>query len=620
MKKKLLLGLFLSLSVLFAKAADSTEKSQLVVKTAAEVMQARMGYVLETPTPLLPTKAFRADGVSKPRLDSILVRDDISIFSKEVFGFDAKGNHIKHELYNQIANGYGLAFLRELKYDANNYETERIDKDLDPSTGVCLLGSKRNWVVNSEGYIIQENKANFNDITLEWDNYSEFHYTYDQNGNVIEMIGKGWNSATNQYVNNSKIEQTFDENQNLAAKALYSWIGNEWVGQNPKYVYNYAYDIGRSDLQTLQAELLWNTSTKSWEDYARQRFVYNENGLVVDYFAEFITTGNWKPVQYSNSIYMDDIYLTSTIVYIDNGAGGFDVGVKDIFTFNGIDDETGAHKFVGTREQLLEGSMEKTFDYEFHFIGLLQTVMKEIYTGGDSGVEQPQGLEYTFDERGNPTGMIVLEYNTTSKQWRNYSKVEQKLYNYDANKTTESINYRWNGTLGSWMPESKTEQEYCDAGYLIYRQTGGYNESGEWIVSSGERTTVDYNVPISEVLMPNTLREGSTWAFGYKFLRKDYLAWEEEGAYSTQWMNAFYTTVEVMSADKVIQDKSVYANNGTLYVNTVSAETINVYTISGTSVITTPKTEGAQTIDISNLAKGVYIVNGSTGWNVKITK
>ena len=620
MKKKFLLGLFLSLSVLFAKAADTTEKHQPVIKTAAEVMQNRISYVLDTPTPLQAPKALRADGVTKQRLDSLISRDDIGIFSKDLFEYDSRGNHIKHEMYEPIAtNSYGIIFSRELKYDANNYEIERIDKNLDSKTGVCLLGTKRNWVVNSEGYVIQENKAVFNDVTLGWNNYSENHYVYDQDGRAIELIAKAWNSASNQYVNDSKIEQTFDANQQLASKAFYLWIGNEWVGQTPKYVYNYAYDIDRSDLQTSQEELIWNTSTKKWEDHARQRFVYNKNGLVVDYFAEFFTAGAWNATQWSKSVYDDDTYLLSQTVYVDNGSGGYKVGVKDAFEFTGIDEKTGAHKYVGTRVQILEpedGSLVKTFDYEFHFIGLLMVLMKEIYVIDGTN----QGLEYTYDEKGNPTSMTTMAYNFTSKQWTYESKIEQKLYNYDANKFTESISYSWNKTLEKWVPQSKTEQKYCDTGYSIYKQTGGYNASGEWIVSSGEQRIVDNNTPLSEVIMPHPMKEGSEWAFGYKLIRYEQLAWDEEGPYPTQWMDAFYTEVEIMAIDKVSQDNSVYAYNNTLYVNTPNAETVNIYTVDGILVKKAQKVEGAATIDISTIAKGLYVVKGTTGWGIKIIK
>ena len=621
MKKRLLLGffLFLAVSLLSVKAADSVDKNQPVMKTAAEVMQERMGYALEAPTPLQVTKAQKADDVGKQKLDSLISRTEFGIISKDIFEFDSKGNHLKHELYevNASTQKSVLAFSRDLRYDENNYEIERIDKNYD-SRGDCFLGTKRNWVINSDGYVIQENNAKLNVATLLWENYSELHYTYDQKGNIIDLIAKAWNSAGNQYVNDSKIEQTFDANQQLASKAFYLWIGNEWVGQTPKYVYNYAYHIDRSDLQTQQEELIWNTSTKSWEDHARQRFVYNENGLVVDYFMEKFIAGSWKAVQYSETVYKDDIYQLSTNVYIANNTGGFDVGVKDTYTFTGIDEETGAHKFVGTREQLLEGSMKKTFDYEFHFIGLLQTVLKEIYAEGTPDMEA-QGFEYTYDERGNPTGMTILAYNPSTKEWGYDSKIEQKLYNYDSNKFTESISYSWSNALGDWVARSRTEHKYDVTGTLILSQTGGYT-SGTWVVSSGQRTILDYDVPISGVIMPNPVREGSTWEIGHKLLKMEQLSWDEEGPYATQWMDAYYTNTNISAIDKVAQNNSVYAYNNTLYVNTPNAETVNVYTVDGILVKKAQKVEGAATIDISTIAKGLYVVKGTTGWGVKIIK
>ena len=623
MKKRILLGLGIFIaSLLSVQATDGIEKNQPVMKTAAEVMQAKAGYALETPTPLQATKAFRADGAGKQKLDSLVLRNDFGTISKDEFKFDSKGNHIKHEMFEKNDNNvFVLTFSRDIKYDENNYEIERIDKHYDFNTGVCFVGTKRNWVVDSDGYVIQENNADLNTATLAWVNRNEFHYVYNQDGNITEGIAKDWNAAGNQYVNSSKVEQTFDEEKNLASYAPYLWRNNEWVGASPspKYEYEYAYHIDRSDLQTQQLESVWNATTKRWENYARQRFEYSVDGLVINYFADYVVDGEWTTRQYSESTFMDEVYLTSTTVYTANNTGGFDVGVRDVFTFTGIDEETGAHKFVGTREQVLEGAMKKTFDYEFHFIGLWQTVLKEIYMEGTPEM-QTQGFEYVYDEKGNPTTMAFLEYNASTKQWRYNSKVEQKLYNFDSNKFTESINYTWNNTFNDWVARSKTEHEYDITGSLVSSQSGSYNSSGTWVVSSGQRTILDYDYPLATIIMPNPVKEGTTWGIGHKLEKMEQLEWDEAGPYATQWMDAYYTTTNITSIPDIEKNNSAYVSDNTLYVNTAGAETINVYTVNGVLIMATQKTEGSTTIDISSLAKGAYIVSGTTGWNIKIIK
>ena len=60
--------------------------------------------------------------------------------------------------------------------------------------------------------------------------------------------------------------------------------------------------------------------------------------------------------------------------------------------------------------------------------------------------------------------------------------------------------------------------------------------------------------------------------------------------------------------------------NSILTVDTPDAETINVYSVSGSMVYTAAKVEGKSVYSVSNLPNGIYVVTGSKGWQAKVLK
>jgi hypothetical protein len=69
-----------------------------------------------------------------------------------------------------------------------------------------------------------------------------------------------------------------------------------------------------------------------------------------------------------------------------------------------------------------------------------------------------------------------------------------------------------------------------------------------------------------------------------------------------------------------VEATDVFYANGILFVNTPSAERIDVYSVSGSLLYQAQKPAGEATFNLSHLPKGVYIVKGSSGWTEKIVK
>ena len=75
----------------------------------------------------------------------------------------------------------------------------------------------------------------------------------------------------------------------------------------------------------------------------------------------------------------------------------------------------------------------------------------------------------------------------------------------------------------------------------------------------------------------------------------------------------------ISGPDLLAEQVIVSSANGLLLVNSPSAETITVYSMSGTQVQAARKSTGEAQISIGNLSKGIYIVKGGSGW-VKMIK
>jgi hypothetical protein len=69
-----------------------------------------------------------------------------------------------------------------------------------------------------------------------------------------------------------------------------------------------------------------------------------------------------------------------------------------------------------------------------------------------------------------------------------------------------------------------------------------------------------------------------------------------------------------------VEPAEVTYHNGVLSVNTLPAESIEVYSVSGQLSYRAQKAAGFATFDLSGLPGGVYIVRGGSGWTKKVIK
>jgi hypothetical protein len=100
-----------------------------------------------------------------------------------------------------------------------------------------------------------------------------------------------------------------------------------------------------------------------------------------------------------------------------------------------------------------------------------------------------------------------------------------------------------------------------------------------------------------------------------------YVTTGKESLYAAKPVWTEFDIVEFSPAgNEIIEAPSVqvYFSGGALYVNSPSAETIEIYSLTGTRLFRAPKQEGQDTLNV-NIAKGqILIVRGTTGWALKI--
>jgi|GEM_PF-4416470 len=624
MKTKILLGLGIFIfSILSVKAIDKTGSENFVLSSLTKTTQGESNDILKNRVGLfsdqknLNAKAFKAATTEKKKqsMDSIVgVNDFGSTFSKETFKYDSRGNAIEHVIYADFGDGkLTSSSYKSYRYNDQNYLIEEIKKELkDPSIDKWLEASRSTYKVDENGTIDMQWDYFYDSDNDSWINGSEITYTRDSEGYILDQTIKAWNRNTEEFYNYYKAEIEYDDKKSKKSVAEYEWKDGKWIGNTAlkyaKQVFEYRY-IDSNIYTTVRDYYRWDMATDSWVVDFEERYNYNSNGLPLLTTNKVFQNGEWVQTSYGEYTYLDDFYPLTAYVDAVNPEG-----VRNYLRegYELIKDENGTKVFTGYREQTLNGVWTKTFDYEFHYEGKNLILLCE-YNFVNGVVDRAQKIGYEFDEDGNSVVQIDYRYVSSTNTWIEVLRSERVFEN---NILVGSRSSSWNNTTKEWIPLTKTDYEYNEDGFRFSETTWSYHQ-GTWIGQSGIQINIDYNVPFSEIVSLKTEK------LNYKLLGMERLAWDENDWYSSEVYTAYYSDFKPTSIgqiDNVDKNHSVYANNNTLYVNTANAETVNVYTVSGILALTTQKTAGTATINISNLAKGIYIVNGSTGWNSKIIK
>jgi hypothetical protein len=207
-------------------------------------------------------------------------------------------------------------------------------------------------------------------------------------------------------------------------------------------------------------------------------------------------------------------------------------------------------------------------------------------------------LVATYDANGNQLFYESYSWDTSSGGWIGSSK---SIYTYDANGNYLSYEYYWwNTSSGGWIGSSKSVYTHdANGNYLSYEYYRWNTSSGGWI---------EYDKSVYE-------RNG----YGDIILIK-YYSWNNGWVYDSY--TVYYPGEGPPDATERIGEAEpvVYIHDGVLYIRTVQAERIFIYSPTGSKVCEGSIPAGASALSAGRLPKGVLIVKGSSGWVKKVVK
>jgi len=346
----------------------------------------------------------------------------------------------------------------------------------------------------------------------------------------------------------------------------------------------YTYDSRGNDRQ--RATYTWDAGNNAWRGSSKEEYTYDANGnqtLIISYSWD---AGNntWKGNQKSEYTYDANGNLALQIRY------SWDAGNTTWIESN---------------------KSEYTYDAN----GNLTSWIYYSWNTGNTAWRENQKQESTYDANGNRTLHIAYTWDAGNNTWRENYKHE---YTYDANgNQTLDIYYTWDAGNNTWRESQKVEYTY-DANdnqtlQISYSWDAGNNT---WRENRKEESTYDLSISKEDLLQPYN------FAYNNKILEwKDYTwsgtDWVYSSTYTFYWSEHSVGIAEMQNLSSV----QVYPNpaQNTLYIESSEAmEQVRVYDISGRELIQLPYP--AQSIDISTLANGIYIIKVKTAAGETVKK
>ena len=399
---------------------------------------------------------------------------------------------------------------------------------------------------------------NYNSSTMEKTN--KYEYSYDASGNNTLEAYYNWNSNTNQWIGNSKYEYSYDASGNNTLMIYYSWDTNtnQWIGN---YKEEYSYDNNSNN--TLEVHYSWDINTNQWIGNSKYEYSYdnNSNNTLKAYYSWDINTNQWV------------------------------------------------------------GNYKEEYSYDAN-----DNITLMLYYNWDTNTNQwivNYKEEYSYDNNSNNTLKAYYNWDSNTNQWLGSSKYE---YSYDANDNiTLSISYNWDSNTNQWLVNSKDEYSYDASGnntLMIYYSWD--SNTNQWI--GEEKYELMYNnlYAFNDLLLPNDFNNDDN-LFKHMFVKYYAYYWNEN---TTTWDftdNAilYYSEASIGITELNQVNFNLYPNPATHNVqltmnNEQLGSTIEIVTITGKTIYTSslrgtacPESiSGKQSInlDLSQQAKGIYIV------------
>lgn len=288
--------------------------------------------------------------------------------------------------------------------------------------------------------------------------------------------------------------------------------------------------------------------------------------------------------------------------------------------------------------QLIDGIWKYTYYINYTYDANHNCLSRENYNSFDGGITFDLGGRYEYTYENNHIIGYVMYFvgDEFARGTYTYNNEGQPI------ELIETQNDPWGGT--GWSNSAKTTWEYNELGqctcvnYYYWYYTSWslsqsdvyeYDEAGNTtsvcvysssIIADRKTYAYDYDTPIEEVIMPSDPEGDYSWeTFANRPLA---YAWETADAngnlvYICDYNFGYCEVQGVNSLISDLQEMLIFPNptNGVVRISQKNVEKVEVLDMNGRTVL--QQEQNCNTIDLSNLSSGLYIMKAYDGkhWN-----
>jgi hypothetical protein len=377
----------------------------------------------------------------------------------------------------------------------------------------------------------------------------------------------------------SKTVYTYDAAGRHTLSEGYRWEGGAWVNSSKNV---FAYDAaGR---HTLYEYYRWENNR--WTGSSKHVYAYDDRGVEILYEYYQWTNNQWRKSNeehYDRKTVDSKVYIRVNVSYSEDGSRSTGLLVSG----SGL-------SWTFTVPEKSEMEYKATYDSDDNLTLVETTVLLD-------GKRVPNDRYVIKYSNNNPVSIELYRYNGNDVGEIFYKAVN--TYDAGGNRTLSEVYKRnWDPGSGEYKLVNLTRSvaTYDADGNELSSEYYSWNtSSGGWI--GGSKTVYERN------------------GYGDIILDKYYL-WNNGWVYDSY--TVYYPGEGSPDATERIGEAEpvVYIHDGVLYIQTVHAERIFIYSATGSKVYEGSIPAGASALSAGRLPKGVLIVKGSSGWTEKIVR
>ena len=473
-------------------------------------------------------------------------------------------------------------------------------------TGSAWVNSERTITTyNSACNIASVLSQEWGETSGTWMNISLATYTYT-GANITSLLSQEWNSGSNTWDNVLRISYTYNASSKPITSLFETWTGTAWQNSTRQTI---TYDAN-GYAATLLSET-WNTTSGSWINSTLITNINNSDGTIMQSVLQNwnIVTSAWDNFSRSTYSYNSDKTIHQTVSETwSTTLAAWQNALRITYTYT-----ASGNVFTQLTESWLVNAWvnstlnTSTYDGNNYLINLLFQSWNIVTSSWDNTLQQ----NYTNNGDGTVHQVISQSWNIIASSWLNVSR---ETYSYTAscgvlpltllNLTAAGNN---NAVLINWQTENEintshfTVQSSLDA--AVFTKVGDVPAKG----SSSRANSYSFTDNIAHI---------SADKIYYRLVMVDK---DEKFVYSKVVSVTLPGRRNVFTIKPNPAKSYFIITPGATYISAKTVVTVSDLT--GHVVIKQNVVQTAeQKINISALAKGVYIVSIITSEGVKTQK